>query len=156
MPTEFLVPELGESVKGGDVLRVLVKTGDTVAKDQPVLELETDKATIEVPSSVEGKVVAIHVKPGDKVTVGQSVLAVDGGADQAAPAPAQAQQETEKARGESEPIPDTPSIRGPRATRRSRGRTRVRPRRAKRPARRRSRFRNWVRTSRAETSCACW
>jgi pyruvate dehydrogenase E2 component (dihydrolipoamide acetyltransferase) len=102
MPTEFHVPELGESVKGGDVLRVLVKPGDTVTKDQPVLELETDKATIEVPSSVEGKVVAVHVKPGDKVTVGQSVLAVEGGAGTgaAAPAPAQAQAATEAARSD--------------------------------------------------------
>jgi pyruvate dehydrogenase E2 component (dihydrolipoamide acetyltransferase) len=102
MPTEFQVPELGESVKGGDVLRVLVKPGDTVTKDQPVLELETDKATIEVPSSVEGKVVAVHVKPGDKVTVGQSVLAVEGGAgtEAATPAPAQAQAATEAARSD--------------------------------------------------------
>jgi pyruvate dehydrogenase E2 component (dihydrolipoamide acetyltransferase) len=78
--TEFRVPELGENVKGGDVLRVLVKVGDTIAKDQPVLELETDKATIEVPSSVAGKVSAVTVKPGDKVTVGQVVLTVEGGA----------------------------------------------------------------------------
>ena len=52
MPTEFKLPELGENVTAGDVVRVLVAAGDTVAKDQPVLELETDKATIEVPSSV--------------------------------------------------------------------------------------------------------
>ena len=51
---EFKVPELGENVAGGDVTRVLVKVGDTIAVDQPVLELETDKATIEVPSSVAG------------------------------------------------------------------------------------------------------
>jgi pyruvate dehydrogenase E2 component (dihydrolipoamide acetyltransferase) len=54
---DFTLPELGENVASGDVLRVLVKVGDTVAKDQPVLELETDKATIEVPSSVAGRVI---------------------------------------------------------------------------------------------------
>src|SRR5215208_376795 len=54
MPTDFTLPELGENVSAGDVVRVLVAPGDTVAKDQPVLELETDKATIEVPSSVAG------------------------------------------------------------------------------------------------------
>jgi pyruvate dehydrogenase E2 component (dihydrolipoamide acetyltransferase) len=43
MPTEFKIPELGENVTSGDVVRVLVKPGDTVAKDQPILELETDK-----------------------------------------------------------------------------------------------------------------
>ena len=46
---DFKLPELGENVHGGDVLRVLVKAGDSVTVDQPVLELETDKATIEVP-----------------------------------------------------------------------------------------------------------
>ena len=50
MAIDFVVPELGENVKAGDVVRVLVKAGDTIAKDQPALELETDKATIEVPS----------------------------------------------------------------------------------------------------------
>ena len=54
--TEFKVPELGENVAGGDVTRVLVNVGDTITQDQPVLELETDKATIEVPSSVAGVV----------------------------------------------------------------------------------------------------
>ena len=54
--TEFKVPELGENVAAGDVTRVLVNVGDTIARDQPVLELETDKATIEVPSSVAGVV----------------------------------------------------------------------------------------------------
>jgi pyruvate dehydrogenase E2 component (dihydrolipoamide acetyltransferase) len=75
--TDFNLPELGENVASGDVLRVLVKPGDTVAKDQPVLELETDKATIEVPSSVAGKVKEIKVKAGDKVKVGQAILTVD-------------------------------------------------------------------------------
>jgi pyruvate dehydrogenase E2 component (dihydrolipoamide acetyltransferase) len=110
MPTEFLVPELGESVKGGDVLRVLVKPGDTLTKDQPVLELETDKATIEVPSSVEGTIVAVHVKPGDKVKVGQSVLAVDAGAAAPSPAPAQAQAAAETSRADdAPPAPVKPS-----------------------------------------------
>ena len=75
--TEFKLPELGENVTAGDVLRVLVNVGDTIAKDQPVLELETDKATIEVPSSVAGVVKEIQVKPGDKVKVGDTILSVD-------------------------------------------------------------------------------
>jgi pyruvate dehydrogenase E2 component (dihydrolipoamide acetyltransferase) len=87
VPTDFTLPELGENVTAGDVLRVLVKPGDTVAKDQPVLELETDKATIEVPSSVAGQVKEVKVKAGDKVKVGQAILSVDdGGAAAAAPA----------------------------------------------------------------------
>jgi pyruvate dehydrogenase E2 component (dihydrolipoamide acetyltransferase) len=74
---EFTLPELGENVGSGDVIRVLVKPGDTVARDQPVLELETDKATIEVPSSVGGTVREVKVKEGDKVTVGQAVIVVE-------------------------------------------------------------------------------
>src|SRR5712671_2298086 len=73
---DFTLPELGENISAGDVLRVLVKAGDTLAKDQPVLELETDKATIEVPSSVAGTIGEIKVKPGDKVKVGQVILTV--------------------------------------------------------------------------------
>jgi pyruvate dehydrogenase E2 component (dihydrolipoamide acetyltransferase) len=83
---DFTLPELGEQIEAGDVLRVLVKAGDTLAKDQAVLELETDKATIEVPSSVAGTVKEIKVKAGDKVKVGQAILSVDdGGAAAAAP-----------------------------------------------------------------------
>jgi pyruvate dehydrogenase E2 component (dihydrolipoamide acetyltransferase) len=75
--TEFKIPNLGENVKGGDVLHILVRVGDSVAKDQGVLELETDKATIEVPASEAGTVTAITVKEGDKVKVGQTVLLLD-------------------------------------------------------------------------------
>ncbi len=87
MPTELKLPELGENIAAGDVLRVLVKPGDTIARDQPVLELETDKATIEVPSSVAGSVTTVNVKAGDKVKVGQTILTVDGADAAAAPAP---------------------------------------------------------------------
>ena len=95
MPTDFTLTELGENIETGDVLRVLVKAGDTLVKDQAVLELETDKATIEVPSSVTGRVTDIKVKAGDTVKVGQAILTVEeaGHAQEtAAPAkPAQSQ-----------------------------------------------------------------
>jgi pyruvate dehydrogenase E2 component (dihydrolipoamide acetyltransferase) len=84
---DFTLPELGENITTGDVLRVLVKPGDTLEKDQPVLELETDKATIEVPSSVAGHVKDVKVKAGDKVKVGQSILTVDNGASESAASP---------------------------------------------------------------------
>ena len=74
---DFTLPELGENITAGDVLNVLVKIGDTVARDQAVLELETDKATIEVPSTLAGKVTAIKVKAGDKVKVGQAILSLE-------------------------------------------------------------------------------
>jgi pyruvate dehydrogenase E2 component (dihydrolipoamide acetyltransferase) len=87
--TEFKIPELGENVTAGDVVRVLVKAGDSIEKDQPVLELETDKATIEVPSSVSGTVQDVKVKQGDKVKVGQVVLTVGDGAAAGAAKPAE-------------------------------------------------------------------
>src|SRR5206468_2216616 len=86
MPTEFKLPELGENVTAGDVVRILVKAGDAIAKDQPILELETDKATIEVPSSVAGTVKDVKVKMGEKVKVGQTILVVDDAAGDAQPA----------------------------------------------------------------------
>ena len=84
MPIDFTLPELGENIAGGDVVRVLVAAGDTVKKDQPVLELETDKATIEVPSSVSGTVKEVRIKQGERVKVGQVVLTLDNGAAPAA------------------------------------------------------------------------
>src|SRR5918993_2726558 len=98
MPTEFKIPELGENISAGDVVRVLVKPGDTIEKDQPVLELETDKATIEVPSSVSGTVQDVKVKQGDKVKVGQVVFTVGDGAAAAAPDKAQEKGAAEKPR----------------------------------------------------------
>jgi pyruvate dehydrogenase E2 component (dihydrolipoamide acetyltransferase) len=98
MPTDFKLPELGENVAAGDVVRVLVSPGDTVKKDQPLLELETDKATIEVPSSVSGTVREVKVKQGEKVKVGQVVLTVDDGGGAAASSPAAKSQPAPAAR----------------------------------------------------------
>lgn len=85
MATEFKLPELGENIESGDVVGVLVSVGDTVAVDDPVLELETDKATVEVPSGVSGTVTAIHVKEGDSVAVGQLILTTDESAPATSP-----------------------------------------------------------------------
>lgn len=94
---EFKLPELGENVQAGDVVNVLVSEGDTIKKDDPVLEIETDKATIEVPSGVEGVIKTIHVKTGDKVEVGQLILTTGDGADAPAPPPTPAAAEAEAA-----------------------------------------------------------
>src|SRR5947199_2383350 len=102
--TDFNLPELGENISAGDVLRVLVKPGDPIAKDQPVLELETDKATIEVPSSVAGVVKDVQVKTGQKIEVGQTILTVDGeGGAAAAPAAKAPAGQTEGAKPEPQP-----------------------------------------------------
>ena len=82
--TDIKIPELGENIAGGDVLRILVNVGDTVAKDQAIVELETDKATIEVPTAVAGTVKEIKVKAGDKVKVGSVLVTLEEGADDGA------------------------------------------------------------------------
>ena len=79
MATEFKLPELGENIEAADVTSVLVKEGDIVKKDQAIIEIETDKATIEVPSTVEGTITKLFVKSGDKVKVGSVVMIVDEG-----------------------------------------------------------------------------
>ncbi len=85
MPIEVRLPELGENVTSGQVVRVMVAVGDRVEKGQSILELETDKAAIEVPTSAAGVVKAVHFQMGDVVKVDQLLLTLDAeGADAAA------------------------------------------------------------------------
>jgi pyruvate dehydrogenase E2 component (dihydrolipoamide acetyltransferase) len=86
MATEVKVPDIGD-FKDVPVVSVLVKVGDTVAQEDPLIELESDKATMEVPSPVAGKVAAIAVKEGDRVSEGSLVLTVEAEGSAAAPAP---------------------------------------------------------------------
>jgi pyruvate dehydrogenase E2 component (dihydrolipoamide acetyltransferase) len=80
MPTEFKLPELGENIESGDLVRLMIKPGAPIAEGEPVMELETDKAVVEVPSSVTGTVGEIRVKEGDKLKVGQVIFTVENGA----------------------------------------------------------------------------
>jgi pyruvate dehydrogenase E2 component (dihydrolipoyllysine-residue acetyltransferase) len=89
--TEFKLPELGENVHQGDLVRLMIAPGATVAEGQPVIELETDKAVVEVPSNVSGTVKDVLVRQGEKVKVGQVVFTVENGAKGRAPAPAKAE-----------------------------------------------------------------
>ncbi len=84
MQTEFKLPELGENIESADVVNVLVKEGDYIKQDQSVIEIETDKATIEVPSTVEGKITKLFVKAGDKVKVGSTIIIVEDTAEKVA------------------------------------------------------------------------
>ena len=77
MTTEFNLPELGEDIDAGDVVALLVSVGDAIEVDQPVLEIETDKAALEIPSSVSGVITVIHVEEGGIVEVGKPILTVD-------------------------------------------------------------------------------
>ena len=77
MPTDIKVPSLGESVVEATVAKWYKKSGDSVVTDEPLLELETDKVTLEVPSPVTGKIEKISFKEGDTVTVGAVLGSID-------------------------------------------------------------------------------
>ncbi|NPA01595.1 MAG: FAD-dependent oxidoreductase, partial [Betaproteobacteria bacterium] len=85
---EIKVPDIGD-YKDVDVIEVMVKAGDAVTVDQALITLETDKATMDVPSDVAGKIVEVKIKVGDKVSQGTVIATAEAGAA-AAPAPAQA------------------------------------------------------------------
>src|SRR5208282_817734 len=84
------LPRLGEGADSGVVVNVFVKEGDTVAKDQAILELENEKAVASIPSTGAGIVAKIYVKPGDRIGIGQRILTLteSGQPASAAPAPA--------------------------------------------------------------------
>src|SRR5208282_5760984 len=78
--TELKLPELGENISQGTVTKILVKNGDAIKKGQNILELETDKAVLEVPSSADGVVTEILIKNGAVIKVGQPILKIESGA----------------------------------------------------------------------------
>src|SRR5262249_59412795 len=91
---EFAIPDLGEGITGGTVVSVEVKPGDTVAADQSLLELETEKATIPIPSPAAGTIEEVRIKPGQKIEVGMVVVVIAASKPLAAsptPAPAKPQ-----------------------------------------------------------------
>ncbi|MEX0793298.1 MAG: 2-oxo acid dehydrogenase subunit E2 [Pirellulaceae bacterium] len=77
MAIEVTLPDLGDGIESGDVLSVHVSEGDTVTKDQPLLELETDKASVDIPSTAAGKVTKIHVSAGDSVAIGSVLVTLE-------------------------------------------------------------------------------
>jgi len=78
MNIEFKLPELGENITSGDVVNVLVREGQEVAAGQGIIELETDKAVVEVPCPQPGRIAKIHVQKGQTVKVGQALVTVEG------------------------------------------------------------------------------
>ena len=93
---EFKLPPVGENIKSGTIVAVLVAVGDVVKKDQPLLEMETDKASLEIPSPCDGTIKEILIKKGEDARIGQVVMRIDEGkvsgvakaAPEAAPQPA--------------------------------------------------------------------
>jgi len=107
MATEIRVPTLGESVTEATIGQWFKKVGDTVAADEPVVELETDKVTIEVPAPAGGVLESIAANPGDTVNVGALIgaIAAAGAAAAAAPAAAKPAEIPQPAAVAAEPAP---------------------------------------------------
>ena len=99
------LPHLGEGADSGTVVNVFVKEGDTITKDQPILELENEKAVATIPSSASGVVTKVYVKSGQKISVGQPLVSLSGsGAADTTPKAAPAAKAKKVAR-EPEPEP---------------------------------------------------
>ena len=81
MSREFRLPDLGEGVTEGQVVRVLIKEGERVIEDQPLLEVETDKASVEIPSPHTGIVSGVHVTENQLVNVGDVLVTFDSNGD---------------------------------------------------------------------------
>ena len=88
MANEVKLPSLGDNVATGDVIDVKVKVGDMVQKGQPLIEVEAEKTTADVPAPVAGKVTQVLVKKGDKVKKDQVIAVIEGSNGQAPPAAA--------------------------------------------------------------------
>ena len=80
----FELPDVGEGVAEGELVRWLVETGDEIEEDQPLAEVETDKALVDLPSPYAGTVVERHVETGEMVPVGTVLVSIDVGGDEAA------------------------------------------------------------------------
>jgi pyruvate dehydrogenase E2 component (dihydrolipoamide acetyltransferase) len=106
--TEFKLPELGENIDQGDLVRLMISPGASVTEGQAVMELETDKAVIEVPSSVSGTVKDIRVKEGEKIKVGQVIFTVENGAGAKTKAPESKEAAPEKTA--TAPAPASPEV----------------------------------------------
>ncbi|HKR88709.1 MAG TPA: biotin/lipoyl-containing protein, partial [Phenylobacterium sp.] len=91
----FRTPDVGEGVAEVEIVAWHVKPGETVAEDQPLVDLMTDKATVEITSPVEGRLVSAAGQPGDKASVGSVLAVLEVGAQtaqEAAPVPAPAKE----------------------------------------------------------------
>src|SRR4051794_13900170 len=113
MAYEFKLPDLGEGLTEGEIARWLVGEGQEVAEDDPLVEIQTDKTTVEIPSPAAGKVARILVGEGEVVPVG-TVLVVIGedGAEPAAATPSRGQSPGQSlGRGQEGRVRATPLVR---------------------------------------------
>jgi len=88
MAYEFKLPDLGEGIHEGELVKWLVKEGDTVKEHDNIAQIETDKALVEVPTPKSGTILKLHVKEGEKIKVGETLMTIGAKGEKAAKAPA--------------------------------------------------------------------
>ena len=104
---EFRLPELGEGIESGQVIEVFVSPGDRVTLEQPLLEVETDKAAVEIPSPADGTIVDVCVSAGDTVEISQVLVRMNGDDEgREPPKDAPAAEEEEKPAAAQAPLPE--------------------------------------------------
>jgi len=101
MPLEFKFPDVGEGITEGEIVKWLVKEGDDVKQDQPIAEVETDKAIVEIPAPQAGVILKIHHKAGDTVKVGEILVTIGNAGEKAS------EKKEKPAERESKQLPDT-------------------------------------------------
>ena len=108
MPIDIKLPELGDGIESGDILDVLVSEGDQIQKDQGIIEIETDKATVEVPASHAGQVTKVLVASGQTVNIGAPLLTIEPAGSATNSPPPAAQPKTAPAPAVAPPTPAEP------------------------------------------------
>ena len=107
---EFRLPELGEGIESGQVIEVFIAPGDRVTLEQPLLEVETDKAAVEIPSPADGTIVDVCVSAGDTVEISQVLVKINGDAE-GTKTPEDASPAAEEKKEEEKPLPEKESPR---------------------------------------------
>src|SRR4051794_41388117 len=105
---QFKLPDLGEGLTEGEILKWLVQPGDTVTLNQPIVEVETAKAAVEVPSPYAGVVTELHHNEGETVDVGTPIISFDVGADESAAATPTSEPPAQPAALKDDLVPDVP------------------------------------------------
>ena len=122
MVRKYRLPDVGEGVAEGEIVRWLVEPGDSVEEDQPIAEVETDKAMVDLPAPVDGSIRELHAEEGEMVPVGDVVVTfdVEGGDDTGEPTETESAQETDgtapedaskPVTGDADAEPETPDSR---------------------------------------------
>jgi len=104
---EFILPDLGEGIAEGEILKWYVEEGGQIIEDEPLMDVETDKAAVTIPSPVGGKVIALRGKVGDIINVGDVAIVIDDGSGESAAAEDKAAATTFAEPDKVEPAPET-------------------------------------------------